>query len=130
LLVEDNRINQKVTKAILQKAGYTVDVVDNGKKALEALKDLHVDLILMDVQMPEMDGLRATELIRKNFRGAASLPIIALTANAVKEEKDRCLESGMSDYVFKPIQAKELVAKVEKWTRLSSAESEKQNEKR
>jgi PAS domain S-box-containing protein len=130
LLVEDNRINQKVTMAILQKAGYTVDVVDNGKKALEALKKLPVDLILMDVQMPEMDGIRATELIRKNYWRAASLPIIALTANAMKEEKDRCLKSGMSDYVFKPIQAKELIAKVEKWARLSSAESEKQKEKR
>jgi len=129
LLVEDNRINQKVTMAILRKAGYTVDVVDNGKKALEALKELPVDLILMDVQMPEMDGIKATELIRKNFLAAASLPIIALTANAVKEEKDRCLKSGMSDYIFKPIQAKELVAKVEKWARLSSTERDKQNAK-
>ncbi len=115
LLVEDNRINQKVTAAILEKAGYKVEVVDNGKKALDALAEVPVDLVLMDVQMPEMDGLQATQLIRKNFQQYRFLPIIALTANAIKEEKERCLKAGMNDYVFKPIQARELIAKVEKW---------------
>jgi len=130
LLVEDNRINQKVTAAILEKAGYAVDVVDNGRKALEALSRIPVDLVLMDVQMPEMDGLRATELIRQNSGRFRSLPIIALTANAIKEEKERCLRVGMNDYVFKPIQAKELIAKVEKWTRPRLAKGGVQDEKR
>lgn len=122
LLVEDNRINQKVTTAILEKAGYSVTVAENGKRALETLTRIPVDLVLMDVQMPEMDGLKATELIRQNSGRSNALPIIALTANAVKEEKERCLKAGMNDYVFKPIQARELIAKIEKWTRPIEAE--------
>jgi len=130
LLVEDNRINQKVTTAILQKAGYRVEVVENGRKAIEVLPELAVDLVLMDVQMPEMDGLKATEFIRQNFRERASLPIIALTANAVKEERERCLRAGMNDFVFKPIQAKDLIAKIEKWARLISEKGGLVDEKR
>ena len=119
LLVEDNRINQKITTAILQKAGYTVDVIENGRKALEAVARAPYDLVLMDVQMPEMDGLRAAELIRQNSGNFVSPPIIALTASAVKGDRERCLRSGMNDYIMKPIRAGELVAKVEKWTKSS-----------
>jgi len=116
LLVEDNRVNQKITTAILQKAGYTVDVIENGRMALEAVARSSYDLVLMDVQMPEMDGLRAAELIRQNSGNSVYPPIIALTASAVRGDRERCLRSGMNDYVVKPIRAGELVAKVEKWT--------------
>jgi CheY-like chemotaxis protein len=115
LLVEDNRINQKVTRAILLKAGYAIDVADNGHTALEALANAAYDLVLMDMQMPEMDGLEAAERIRRNPPNGVCPPIIALTANVVKEDLERCLESGMNDYLTKPIQARELIAKVEKW---------------
>jgi two-component system sensor histidine kinase/response regulator len=118
LLVEDNRINQKVTKAILLKAGYAIDIAESGRTALEAVANAAYDLILMDMQMPEMDGLEAAERIRWNLSNGACPPIIALTANAVKEDRERCLESGMNDYLTKPIQARELIAKVEKWIRL------------
>jgi PAS domain S-box-containing protein len=117
LLAEDNPVNQKVTVAILQKAGYSVDVVENGKKAVEAAERIHYDLVLMDLQMPEMDGLRAAELLRAKPEREGCLPIIALTANAEKEERERCLSSGIQDYITKPIQPKDLIAKVEKWTR-------------
>jgi PAS domain S-box-containing protein len=118
LLVEDNRINQKVTKAILLKAGYVIDIAENGRTALEAVANASYDLILMDMQMPEMDGLEAAERIRWNLPNGVCPPIIALTANAVKEDRARCLKSGMNDYLTKPIQARELIAKVEKWIRL------------
>ncbi len=117
LLAEDNPVNQKVTVAILQKAGYTVDVVDNGKKAVEAAEQISYDLILMDLQMPVMDGLRAAQLLRRNPKRQGSLPVIALTANAEQEDRERCLSSGIHDYISKPIQPKDLIAKVEKWIR-------------
>ncbi|MGB7295912.1 MAG: response regulator [Candidatus Aminicenantales bacterium] len=119
LLVEDNSINQKVTKAILQKAGFRIDVAENGRRALEAVAEEAYDLILMDMQMPEMGGLEAAGRNRRNLPNGLCPPIIALTANSVKEDMERCLESGMNDYLTKPVQASELVAKVKKWIRSS-----------
>lgn len=119
LLVEDNPVNQKITTVILQRAGYVVDVIDSGRKALEAVARTSYDLVLMDVHMPEMDGLRAAELIRRNPGSSVSPPIVALTASAIEGDRERCLRSGMNDYIMKPVRARELVAKVEKWTRSS-----------
>jgi CheY-like chemotaxis protein len=99
----------------------TVDVIDSGRKALEAVARTSYDLVLMDVHMPEMDGLRAAELIRRNPVSSVSPPIVALTASAIEGDRERCLRSGMNDYIMKPVRARELVAKVEKWTRSSPA---------
>jgi two-component system sensor histidine kinase/response regulator len=115
LLAEDNLINQKVAQAILEKAGYDVDIVENGKRAVESFDQTSYDLVLMDVQMPGMDGFEATKLIRRKIPKATFLPIIAMTAHAFHGEKERCLEAGMNDYVSKPIQPQELIQKIEKW---------------
>ncbi|MCJ7681823.1 MAG: response regulator, partial [Candidatus Aminicenantes bacterium] len=104
LVAEDNPINQKVAAHILQKYGNTVILANNGKEALEALKKEEFDLILMDVQMPVMDGFQATAAIRKTEKTTGKhIPIIALTAHAMKGDKEKCLEAGMDDYVSKPI---------------------------
>lgn len=115
LLAEDNLVNQKLATMMLSKAGYTVEVAKNGKIALEtfcAAPD-DFDTILMDIQMPEMDGLEATRQIRA--RGFTSIPIIAMTANAMKGDREKCLDAGMDDYITKPIK-REIVFKIlEKW---------------
>jgi signal transduction histidine kinase/CheY-like chemotaxis protein len=123
LLVEDNPINQKVTRAILLKAGFTVDVAGNGHLALEAMAKEAYDLILMDVHMPEMGGLETAERIRRTLPIELCPPIVALTADAVKEDIERCLESGMDDYITKPVQAGALIAKVRKWTEPAPGDS-------
>ncbi len=102
LLVEDNKENQLVATEILNDVGCAVTVVPDGLKAIEALKESTFDIVLMDMQMPVLDGLTATKEIRK-IPEYASLPIIAMTANAMKEEKERCLRGGMNDYITKPI---------------------------
>ena len=107
LLVEDNFINQEVAKDLLNELGLSVDVTDNGRYALEKLSNSTAayDVILMDCQMPEMDGYQATRQIRKGVAGGAHVqtPIIALTANAMKGDREKCLEAGMNDYLSKPI---------------------------
>lgn len=113
LMAEDNAINQRVGKLILQRAGFTIDIVQDGRQALEAHRQHPYDLILMDCQMPVMDGFEACRQIR-------SLPgrqpvIIAVTANALLGERERCLSVGMDDYLSKPFQAEQLIGVVQKW---------------
>ncbi|MBI3160897.1 MAG: response regulator [Chloroflexi bacterium] len=108
LLAEDNAVNQKLTIRILGRMGYRVDVAANGLEALESLERQHYDLILMDVQMPEMDGLDATRFIRNKLPPDRQPYIIAMTANAMQGDREACLAAGMNDYISKPIQLKDL----------------------
>jgi PAS domain S-box-containing protein len=109
LLAEDNVTNQKLALRLLEKLGYRADVAANGLEVLEALDRQSYDLILMDMQMPEMDGLEATRRVRRAWRGEKGLRIIAMTANAMEGDRELCLAAGMDDYVSKPIRVKELV---------------------
>ena len=105
LLVEDNPINQKVASRVLEKAGHSVTIVGNGLEAITQVSDSKFDLVLMDVMMPEMDGITATVAIRESELGTdRHLPIVALTANAMQGDREKCLEAGMDGYVSKPIQ--------------------------
>ncbi len=114
LVVEDNVVNQKVAERLLQKIGYTCDIVGNGQEALDALEAGSYTLVLMDVQMPQMDGFEATEAIRARENGGRRLPIVAMTANAMDGERQRCLEHGMDEYISKPFKTKELQAVLER----------------
>jgi CheY-like chemotaxis protein len=109
LLAEDSLVNQKLAVGLLQKFGHRVDVVGDGRAALAAVESNQYDLVLMDVQMPELDGLEATRAIRarERHRGGHT-PVVAMTAHAMKGDRERCLDSGMDDYVAKPIRAQEL----------------------
>jgi two-component system, sensor histidine kinase and response regulator len=113
LLVEDNEINRRVAKTLLERAGHTITVAENGKAALAALDHMTPDLIFMDVQMPEMDGLEATASIRTN-PAWAHIPIIAMTAHAMEGDRERFLAAGMDDYVTKPIRPDRLLAAIER----------------
>lgn len=116
LLAEDNTINQMIATKQLAKLGYHVDAVANGLEVLEALRGAHYDLILMDCQMPEMDGYEATRRIRLGQEvEQKGIPIIAMTANALKGDRELCIEAGMNDYVSKPIALAELAKVIEKW---------------
>ncbi len=117
LLVEDNPVNQKLAIRILEKAGHQLQVANNGREAVEAYQQGTFDVVLMDVQMPEMNGYEATAAIRElQQQGGPRVPIVAMTAHAMKGDRERCLEAGMDDYVSKPIQADLLLAMVEKLT--------------
>ncbi len=116
LMAEDNIINQRVGKLVLQRAGFDIDLAADGLETLEAHKKEPYDLILMDCQMPIMDGFEASREIRR-----LTLPqpaIVAVTANALVGERERCLNAGMDDYLSKPFQADQLVAMVLKWIKL------------
>jgi len=112
LLAEDNAINQRVALRILGKAGLRAVVAENGVQALEAVSTGAFDLVLMDMQMPEMDGLEATRRIRELDGVQNSVPIIAMTANAMREDREACLAAGMNDYLSKPIDANDLLEKI------------------
>lgn len=114
LLAEDNLINQKVASALLEKTGIKITVAEDGVKAVEELKKQKYDLILMDVQMPNMDGLTATIMIRTEMQNH-DIPIIAMTAHAMKGDKEKCLAAGMNDYISKPIEPEELYRVLKKW---------------
>ena len=110
LLAEDNAVNRKLAVAVLEKHGWEVVPVSNGREALEAYSSVMFDLILMDVQMPVMDGFKATAAIREKERGTGKrIPIVAMTARALKEDKERCLAADMDDYVSKPMKAEQLI---------------------
>ena len=114
LLAEDSLVNQKLAAAVLQKAGHQVTISNNGREALEASRAGTFDLILMDIQMPEMDGFEATRAIREQEQATGRhTPIIAMTAHALKGDRERCLEAGMDEYVSKPIHAKRLLETIE-----------------
>jgi signal transduction histidine kinase/CheY-like chemotaxis protein len=118
LLTEDNLVNQKVAVRILEKAGYSVVTANNGREALIALAQQEFDLVLMDVQMPEMDGFEATASIRlKEKTTGDHLPIVAMTAHAMKGDEARCLAAGMDGYISKPIRARDLVELVQEHER-------------
>lgn len=113
LLTEDNVINQKVAMGILKKFGYTADIVNDGLEAVKALESKSYDLVLMDCQMPKMDGYEASRFIRKQI--SKDIPIIAMTAHAMKGDREKCLAAGMSDYVSKPVNPKKLAEAIERW---------------
>ncbi len=116
LLVEDNTVNQRVASLILQKINCNIKIVKNGTEALRAVEENDFDIILMDCQMPVMDGFEATARIRARKDIKSSIPIIALTANAIEGDKERCLAVGMDDYISKPIDQKEVLEKVLFWS--------------
>jgi CheY-like chemotaxis protein len=116
LVAEDNGVNQILIKAILDHMGHFSDIVGNGIEAVKQVQAARYDLVLMDIQMPEMDGEAATRAIRKLVDGVGRIPIIAMTANAMVEHRDAYLASGMDDYVSKPINAKALAAAIARVT--------------
>jgi two-component system, sensor histidine kinase and response regulator len=114
LLAEDNRINQKVALALLKRTGIPVDVASDGNLAVAALKDKKYDLVLMDIQMPNLDGISASQIIRNDLK-MPDIPIIAMTAQAMKGDKERCMSAGMNDYISKPISPYQLYNTLLKW---------------
>jgi signal transduction histidine kinase/CheY-like chemotaxis protein len=128
LLAEDDPINQLVTVRALEKVGIHVDVVPTGRKAVEALEQQNYDLVLMDCQMPEMDGYEATAEIRRRQGSERPIPIVAMTAHAMQGERERCLAAGMNDYVGKPVEPEELYATVRRWLRVTATSPSQQPE--
>ncbi len=114
LLVEDNELNQEVASELLRDAGFLVDIADNGQIALDRVQTTHYDLVLMDMQMPVLDGLSATRLMRQNPQ-LATLPIVAMTANAMQHDREACLQAGMNDHVAKPIEPDVLFQSLLRW---------------
>lgn len=118
LVAEDNPVNQRVASHMLGKLGYRCDIASNGEEAVEMLARMPYDLVLMDCQMPEMDGYAATRLIReREAQGSKRTPIVAMTANAMREDRARCLECGMDGFIPKPIALEELETAVEFWVK-------------
>ena len=115
LLAEDNEVNQQVAAAMLRKRGHVVTIVDDGQKAVDAVRTGAFDVVLMDIQMPVLGGVEATQEIRA-LPGGRSLPIVALTANALAGERERCLAAGMSEYLAKPFGAMQLFTMTERWS--------------
>jgi two-component system sensor histidine kinase/response regulator len=121
LLAEDNEINRRIAMHILEKAGYRVEAVPNGRTAVEAMAQSSFDLVLMDVQMPEMDGLEATTMIRRLEGASRHVPIIAMTASAMAGDRQRCLGVGMDDYISKPVRREQLLKAIHSWVKPQGA---------
>lgn len=121
LIAEDNLMNQKVLKAILDRNQIAYEIVDNGLKAVELFKIKKYDLVFMDCQMPILDGYMATQLMRKEELGNEDFfeqkrcPIIAITANAMSGDRERCLDSGMDDFLAKPFKSQDILNLIQKW---------------
>jgi CheY-like chemotaxis protein len=115
LLADDNPVNCRIAVLMLEKAGHQIEVVNGGAEAVEAVRKKRYDLVLMDVQMPDVDGLEATRRIRALPVAHAGVPVIAVTANALHGDDQRCLEAGMNDYITKPIDRAGLLGKVSEW---------------
>ena len=120
LLAEDNEVNQRIAVKLLEKMGCRVDVAANGQRALDALEATNYDLVLMDCQMPEMDGFEATRAIRTREAGGPRTPIVAMTANAMAGDRERCLDAGMDGYLAKPVRPDELAAEISRWLPLAA----------
>lgn len=119
LVAEDNPVNQKVIRIILEREGFNFEIADNGEDVIKSYETGQFDLVLMDCQMPKMDGLQASVQIRK-FEHAtekARCPIVAMTANAMTGDRERCLSHGMDDFLAKPFKRNELMAVIELWSR-------------
>jgi CheY-like chemotaxis protein len=124
LLAEDNAVNQKIASRFLEKEGHHVTLASHGRQALAALDRENFDVVLMDVQMPEMDGFEATAIIRARERDTGKrLPIIAMTARAMKGDRERCLAAGMDDYIAKPITAPALIELLDKFSAAAQEEA-------
>ena len=124
LVAEDNPVNQLLMTKVLKKMGHTAEIVSDGRQAVEAALRDEYSVILMDCQMPEMDGFEATALIRQGENPAKRIPIIALTANAMKGDSERCFEAGMDDYLSKPVDLNLLAEALQRWTALPTGERE------
>jgi len=123
LVAEDNEMNQRVIQIILEKSGYRFRLVKDGQEALDLFLRESFQLILMDCQMPHVDGLKATQKIREleKSRDGKRVPIVALTANSMKGDRDVCLAAGMDDFLPKPFRMNELVEKIKRWTTNASS---------
>jgi CheY-like chemotaxis protein len=130
LLAEDDPVNRKLVVTVLERAGFSSHAFDNGQKAIQALKDKDYDLILMDIQMPEMNGFEATKAIRQMEKQGNHTPIIAMTAHAMKGDKEKCLKAGMDDYISKPIKPQSLIDTIERWIKISDTQIAKGKQNR
>jgi PAS domain S-box-containing protein len=124
LVADDNPANQKVIRRLLEKLGYAAEVVTNGREALTAIRDRRFDAVLMDCQMPEVDGYEATRRLRQLEPPGAHLPVIALTAHALAGDREKCGEAGMDDYLSKPVAIRDLGRALARWTRKSPRSAE------
>ena len=121
LLVEDNPTNRKVATLLLEKLGYRVETAENGEKAVEVFQERSFDAVIMDLSMPVMDGYEATERIRSLEGDRGHTPIIALTANALDSDRERCYQVGMDDYLTKPVNKKILGSTLSRWIGVTAA---------
>jgi CheY-like chemotaxis protein len=128
LVVEDNAVNQRVIEAMLTKRGFAVECAENGRLGLERILAHEYALVFMDCQMPEMDGYEATAALRERERGGEHMTVVAMTANAMKGDRERCLAAGMDDYLAKPLRPEELDAVLERWLHTPAAPAQPEPE--
>ena len=117
LIVEDSPVNRLVAQRVVERCGFRSHVVNDGREALDALAAQNYAAVLMDCQMPEIDGYEATRELRRREQGKRHTPVIAMTAHAMSSDRDRCIEAGMDDYITKPVRSQKLAAMLERWAR-------------